>query len=585
MSITITSTPFDGLGVYDITPVYNGLQYVVEGGGQWPLRLGYKYLADVYVGGKLRTRLKHNVNVDTNAGYFDVGRIVETQVFSEAPINNTSTTTFEEKPNSVVYYEVKFGAEMDRRDTIKSWFVGAGLANVIPTAQRHNLRQGDAVIIEGCGQEDYNGVYSVPQVTTTSFRIDTAFINNPTIDGSFIECEQFFDNNYYYDPETGREFVGFVIPTARPTEIEVGDTVMVTQFDGATNQGYDGEWLVTDIDTTTVGFLTYQRIITNCPFLGNTPVNSGAIYPVNRKRVNTNEATTDGQAFNGVLQYDEFNDWDPEEYILDIGTPGKFLTNLPTLNMIKGLNSGTDNTRMVRVGQDEYMTLTTFYSSAFGNEIMDNFLVEWYDKDNNSLGTDVINYTISQSYGMYDFGFGPKNKIIDNDIPPNTKYYTIVGREIVAPVTEKITIYIRECDTRYTNVRLKYLNRLGGWDYFDFNKRSDESINVSRSQYRQNLVKTTSGSYGYEVGDRGNTTYNINASRSEKVRTDWLYDGEVEALEELWTSPQVFFLKGDEHIPINITTNTLQVGKAEHFGLKRYEIEYQHANNIFTQRL
>ncbi len=186
---------------------------------------------------------------------------------------------------------------------------------------------------------------------------------------------------------------------------------------------------------------------------------------------------------------------------------------------------------------------------------------------------------------MYDFGFGPKNKSIDNDIPTNTKYYTIVGREFAAPVTEKITIYRRECDTRYTNVRLKYLNRLGGWDYFDFNKRSDESINVSRSQYRQNLIKATSGGYGYEVGDRGNTTYNVNASRSQKVRTDWLYDGEVEALEELWTSPQVFFLKGTEHIPINITTNTLQVGKAEDFGLKRYEIEYQHSNNIFTQRL
>lgn len=584
MSITILSTPFDGLSV-DLTPVYNGLPYVVEADGNWQLREGYKYICDVYAGGQFRTRLKHNVDVNTDSGYFDVGRIVETQVFDETPTNNSSTETFEEKPNSVKFYEVKFGAEMDRRDLIQSFSSNLGLARIIPVSQRHNLRQGDAVIVEGSGQDSYNGVWAVDNVVPASFTLNLTYIDNPTIDGSFIEAEQFFDNNYYYDPETGKAFVGFIIPTSRPTEIEVGDSVMVTQFDGATNEGYDGEWLVTGIDTVSVGFLSYQRIITNCPFLGNTPANGGAIYPVNRKRVNLDLATDSGYAFNGVLQYDEYNDWDPTDYIPTIGTSPKFLTNLPTTNMIRGLNSDTDDTRMVRVGEDEYFTLTSFYSNVLGSETIDNFLVTWYDSNNNNLGTSVINYIISNSYAMYDFGFGPKNKIIDSYIPANTKYYTIVGREIAAPVTEKITIYIRDCDTRYTNKRLKYLNRLGGWDYFDFNKRSDDTIEVSRSQYRKNLFKNTSGSFGYSVGDRGNTTYNVNAVKKEKVRTDWLKDGEAEGLEELWTSPQVFILDGLNHIPINITTSQLQKGKGEDFGLIRYEIEYQHSNNIFTQRL
>jgi hypothetical protein len=583
--INITYTPFDSLS-QDITPVYNGLQYVVDGTGNWPLRLGWKYIADVYVDGVLRTRLKHNPNVSTDSGYFDVGSIVETEIYNEAPINNSSTDDYATKSNTVRSFEVKFGAEMDRRDNIKSWFVGGGLANITPEAQRHNLRTGDAVIVEGSETEDYNGVFSVSNATTSSFRINQAYIDNPDIDGSFIECEAFDDNSYYYDPTSQREFIGFLIPLSRPTEIEVGDTVMVRQFDGFTIGAYNGEWLVTDIDTKQVGFLTYNRIVTNCPYLGNTTYNGGAIYPVNRKRVNPNEATTDGKTFNGVLQYDEFNDWNPTEYILDSGTPGKFLTNLPTLNMINGLNFATDDTRMVRVGTDEYMTLTSFYSTSIGNSLVDELYVKWYDEDNNLISDSTISYgTLSASQAAWDYGVGPKNKEIADNKPANTKYYTVELRLSSTAVSEKITIYIRDCDTRYTNTRVKYLNRLGGWDYFDFNKRSDERVEVSRSNFRQNLVSFTSGGFGYDVGRRGQTTYNINGVRKEKIRTDWLKDGEVEALEELWTSPQVFFLKGDEMIPINIITNALQVGKAEDFGLKRYEIEYQHANNIFTQRL
>jgi len=583
MSITILSTPFDGLTT-DLTPVYNGLPYVVEADGQWQLRPGYKYICDVYAGGLFRTRLKHNVDVNTDSGYFDVGRIVETQVDNEAPTNN-SDNNIGYKGNSVANFDVRFGAEMDRRDEISSFSSNLGLARIIPRSQRHNLRQGDAVIVEGSGQDSYNGVWAVDNVVPASFTLNLTYINNPSIDGSFIEAEQFFDNNYYFDVETGKEYVGFIIPTSRPTEIEVGDSVMVTQFVGATNEGYDGEWLVTGIDNVSVGFLSYQRIITNCPFLGNTPANGGAIYPVNRKRVNLNLATDSGYAFNGVLQYDEYNDWDPSEYIPTIGTSPKFLTNLPTTNMIRGLNSDTDNTRMVRVGEDEYFTLTTFYSTALGSETIDNFFVEWYDSSNNLISSSTINVSPSGSYAMIDFGVGPKNSQISGVIPSNTKYYTIVGREVAAPVTEKITIYIRDCDTRYTNKRLKYLNRLGGWDYFDFNKRSDDRVEVSRSQFRQNLFKNSASGLGYSIGDRGNTTYNVNAVKKEKVRTDWLKDGEAEGLEELWTSPQVFLLDGDYNIPINITTTQLQKGKGEDFGLIRYEIEYQHSNNIFTQRL
>ena len=260
MSITINSTPFDGLTT-DLTPVYNGLPYVVEGDSQWELRPGYKYIADIYIDSQLKTRLKHNPDVNTYAGYFDVGRIVENWVENEDK-NNSSISSKATKLDSVRFFEVKFGAEMDRRDDINSWTSNLGLARFLPKSLRHNLRQGDAVIIEGSGQSSYNGTWAVDSITTNFVTLNLSYVNNPTIDGSFIEAEQFYDNNYYYDVETGRAYIGFIIPISRPTEIEVGDTVVVSQFDGATNPEYDGEWLVTDIDTTSVGFISYQRIRT-----------------------------------------------------------------------------------------------------------------------------------------------------------------------------------------------------------------------------------------------------------------------------------------------------------------------------------
>jgi len=364
MSFTFYHTPFDGISP-NITPIYNGLPYSLLTVSQWYERPGFKYVADIYVdGGTDRVaRLKHDADKDTNVGVFDFGRIIENWVYNEAPVNNStlqSFSPFNDKEKSVIPFEIKWGMEMDRYDIIINWLPSLGNARLVADSGNHNLRTGDYVVIRGCGEDSYNGAHRVIGTTTSTARIETPYVSNPTEKGEFIEAEGFVDNNYWYDYDQQRGMIGWIIPTFRPTEIEVGDTVTIVQDPGATNPGYDGEWLVVGIDTTVVGGTTYQRIKTNCPWLGNTPLNGGAIYPTNRKRINENLDTSGGYVFNGVLQYDEYLDWDPSEYQLGF-TSGKFLTNLPQLNMIKGLHSNTDNTRMLKCSRDEYLTLSFLY--------------------------------------------------------------------------------------------------------------------------------------------------------------------------------------------------------------------------------
>lgn len=587
MSFVLYHTPFDSISP-DITPIYNGLPYTLRTTQQWYERPGFKYVADVYVdGGSTRvSRLKHDADKNTNVGVFDFGRLIENWVYNEAPTNNSTTSNYSNKENSVIPYEIKWGMEMDRYDSITIWVSYYSSARFFTESSAHNLRVGDYAVVRGSSQTGYNGAFRVMNTTTSTVMLDCPYLGNPTEKGEFIEAEGFSDNYYWVD--NGREYAGFIIPLSRPTEIQEGDTVTIIQDVGATNPSYDGEWYVMGVQNVIVGSSTYQLIKTNCPWVGSTPANSGAIYVTNRKRINEDLLTSSGKVFNGVLQYDEYLDWNPSDYIMD--STGKFLTNLPGLNMIKGLHSNTNNTRMLYTPEDSYLTLTTFNGSALGNDTINQVSYEYFDENNNYITGETISISVS-SQEMLDLGVGPKNKQVFSPLPTNTKYYTVVLRDTGAIISEKITIYIRDCDTKYTNKRIKYLNRLGGWDYFDFNLRSDETIDVDRSQFRRNLRElNSSNDYTYKMGDRGNTTYNVNASRTELVRTNWLKTHEASVLEELWTSPQVYLLKDDpkgypRQYPINITTSSLDKGKGENFGLIRYEIEYQYSNNIFTQRL
>ena len=115
-------------------------------------------------------------------------------------------------------------------------------------------------------------------------------------------------------------------------------------------------------------------------------------------------------------------------------------------------------------------------------------------------------------------------------------------------------------DCRYPRVRLAWANSRGDWDYFNFIKKSEQSVNVERRRYRQ-----IPGNYGTANGSTAFTTPSYSrglkeskpkAQRFIDITTDWISEGEFELLKWLVVSDEVQWIQDDgTSIPVVVETN------------------------------
>ena len=55
-----------------------------------------------------------------------------------------------------------------------------------------------------------------------------------------------------------------------------------------------------------------------------------------------------------------------------------------------------------------------------------------------------------------------------------------------------------ECTKKYPNIRIKWKNRFGQWDNFNFNLVSQQSFNTQRSRYQPQIGTWDSPTLSYE---------------------------------------------------------------------------------------
>lgn len=566
------STPAQNF-TYKMVPVYNGLPFVVN--SYQTNRDNFKYIADVYVGGTKITTLKQNKDISNSSyGIFDIGRIVENYIVTTRPA--FLTQGFAGNINEYKSYEVKFGVEFERTLSITSIIGGGpgGEYTRVTFSTTHELRMGDYIVISNTKYHNYRG--KVTFIGSNWVITDLYYQGAPETSGSAIECEGFFDNAY-----VSGGLVGFAIPISRPTRIKVGDRVTVIQDNfpvQPTRKGYDGEWLCTSIYNQVIGGVTYQIIATDCPFLGNTPVNGGLIYSISKYSFKELNSTPLEYAWDGGLQYKEFLSYNPTIFSMNTTNKGRFLTNTP---------------KSIKIRRDESYILTSFNTSITGSVPRKQVF-----KTYNAAGVLQNTYSFglggqSLSTAIINMGAGPVNLLSfqPSALPSTIPYYTFELQDINSNrVSEILTFVIDTTCYRYTQKRLKWKNRLGGWDYFTFNLRSDKTVEIQKNNFNKfrNTLQT-GNKYGYSIGDRGQTTYNVKAFDKEVLQSNWLTGDEAAWLEELWTSPEVYLLDGtfnslSAELPVIVTNENFVVGEKENRGLIAYTINIEYAYNKIIQR-
>lgn len=145
-------------------------------------------------------------------------------------------------------------------------------------------------------------------------------------------------------------------------------------------------------------------------------------------------------------------------------------------------------------------------------------------------------------------------------------YIRFIGRTVALGAETFFDRYIDidDCAPKYDKVTLHYLDRYGAFDFVHLYGNHQRTLRTNKTFYK-GMNSYFEGSYEYVgVGDQTvpsplslsqkvlSSTYECN----QLLRSDWLDDFQLEALQDLITSPMVHTQAGEEYKKYQVTDNT-----------------------------
>lgn len=171
---------------------------------------------------------------------------------------------------------------------------------------------------------------------------------------------------------------------------------------------------------------------------------------------------------------------------------------------------------------------------------------------------------------------------------PNWRYYTVsilndAGNNTVSRdyVFWNECVYGTQCECNWPNVRLAWVGARGGYEYFNFKKKSEYTTEVDRKTYKRPLFNSSPTIF--YPNDRGLNQRTNLAQRILTVTTDYITQDEFIYLRGLIVSNQVHLINDDgTYVAVNID-DTSYVEKRTYDGkLYNLTLKVRIANEYWT---
>ena len=387
-----------------------------------------------------------------------------------------------------------------------------------------------------------------------------------------LNVTEYFDN-YSWDFDTNNSDgleVAF-INVGEDHYFEIGDEVTILQDGTPTYPAYDGASTVLRVPTT--DSITIDKL-----FLGATGSEPGTA--TGNKTVEVSQTTASSflyNSFNGVINFADFNSFTSDIYNMDVANPtALFLTNLPNNYDIRRddpiwLNgySEANGYNLFNVVTDNGQFTIYFTTTPAVN---DTFIIQSKVGYNDLLNSTSGVIVVSGSLPMVD---------------PNTTFISVNAVGGVSKISEVKTFNIVDKCSKFENIKLFFLDRLGSYIPLNFDKVSKYDISNVRSNYKQNYgnYDSVANAWGYTTHARGTTTYDIVTTESIMCTSDWLNDEQVELMYILLNSPDVYYIDEDGvYRAVTITTSSYEKKKRVNDKLLNYTITFEYAINNGNQR-
>jgi hypothetical protein len=311
-----------------------------------------------------------------------------------------------------------------------------------------------------------------------------------------------------------------------------------------------------------------------------------------------NMTSTSGLCWNGV--YDTrsfytfqssngFNNFNPHN-----NSDSMFLTNAPraTSNLLNNLITYAPT---INNGQIHYLYANNYIGKAT------QILVNTYsDTMGSAIGLFRINLTPTYNdfkdyYIKIDAGYNLNyihpSKFTSGVQPilsSAVKSYSIGLIDAGVNRVTEIMTYLYDhspCD-EYTNYCLYFMNKLGGFDSFNFNGASTESSKIDVSTYKRATGTQTQTSFSWSGTEHSKANYNTKESTEIKLISDWITEDESTWLKELMTSPVVYMTSNNDQTtlqPVYIKGNTYTKKKVVKDMLFNLEVTVELSEDNYRQ--
>ena len=133
------------------------------------------------------------------------------------------------------------------------------------------------------------------------------------------------------------------------------------------------------------------------------------------------------------------------------------------------------------------------------------------------------------------------------------------------------------CPQKYPNVRIKWKNRFGQFDWFNFNMINRQSISTTKRTYQPTLGTWEGSSFSYQSYNSSMLDYIVDTKQSLQVNTNWVYEDYNDIFKQLIVSDEIYWITDESSstlTPLSVMTSNIQFKTGVVDKLIQYSFEF-----------
>jgi hypothetical protein len=200
-----------------------------------------------------------------------------------------------------------------------------------------------------------------------------------------------------------------------------------------------------------------------------------------------------------------------------------------------------------------------------------------YTKSDSTTIDYALSTTTNTSGQIKTYPIGPASIGLSSNI----EWYTIQAYNSSTPLGTPIR-YNVTCNQKYPNIRIKWKNRFGQWDWFNFNMVNTQSFTVNRSVYEPQLGSWGGRSLSYNNYDSSILNYLVDTDQNITVNTDWVSQDYNDIFKQLLVSDEIYWIYDESNgdlRPITINTPSIQFKTGVVDKTIQYSFDFKYGQN------